>query len=154
MTDTTTKAVERLMKDVTPGPWANDGGRYITAPDVDFPNDPWDVARVYALREWPVQADGNAAFIAAARELVPALLADRDRLAALLAASQSPDPVTNADSCQPTPVSVQEAAKVLLGNRAVLDRMVDVAEDIHGTGVSFNRVVGDALRAIAEGGEA
>lgn len=52
------------------------------------------------------------------------------------------------------PVSVQEAAKVLLGNRAVLDRMVDVAEDINLSGVSFNRVVGDALRAIAEGGEA
>jgi len=52
------------------------------------------------------------------------------------------------------PVSVQKAAKVLLNDRAALDRMVYVAEDIHCTGVSFNRVVGDALRAIAEGGEA
>lgn len=51
-------------------------------------------------------------------------------------------------------VSVQEAAKVLLNDRTALAMMVDVAEEINSAGVSFNCVVGNALRAIAEGGEA
>jgi len=117
MTDTTTEAVERLMKNVTPGPWTVGADMVITAPDVDCPSEPWGVAGVSAICGWPAKADANAAFIAASRDLVPALLAERDAMKAQLAASQTPDPVTNADSCQPMRTyedGVRDAAAVAL----------------------------------------
>jgi hypothetical protein len=50
-------------------------------------------------------------------------------------------------------VTVQEAAKVLLGtmtnNRHAFDQMVEAAEDAHSAGASFNKVIGNAIRAIA-----
>ena len=48
---------------------------------------------------------------------------------------------------------VQWTAKVLLAHPASFQKMVDVAEDIYVIGVSFNRVIADALRAIAGGGK-
>jgi len=52
-------------------------------------------------------------------------------------------------------VTVQEAAMVLLetmvNDRPAFDAMVDAAEDTYLAGASFNKVVGNALRAIAGG---
>ena len=68
-------------------------------------------------------------------------------LAAILALRDKPAPA----------VTVQEAARVLLGtmtsDRKTFDEMVDQAELTHGAGASFNKVVGNALRAIAGGGD-
>ena len=106
MTNITTEAVERLMNDTTPGPWVE-----VIELDRDGDDDAISLwADIVCVHRCGLGFDGgiddiikaNARFIAAARELVPALLAERDRLASLLAASKSPDPVTNADSCQPT----------------------------------------------------
>ena len=91
--DTSTEAVERLLDGVTPGPWelrhnmAEDevgeyaegvsvvanGRFYVHEHDICFGDD------VDALIE------ANARFIAAARQLVPALLKERDDLRAKLA---------------------------------------------------------------------
>ena len=93
--DTSTEAVERLLDDVTPGPWAVDSGSaycdVVTehgVPDEDF------VICEYLSKE-------DARFVVAARDLVPALLKERDEARAQLAASISADPVTNADSQHP-----------------------------------------------------
>lgn len=56
-------------------------------------------------------------------------------------------------ACQPATPTVQDAARVLLADRAAWLKMADEAEASHATGVSFNVAIGDALRAIA-GGEA
>ena len=42
---------------------------------------------------------------------------------------------------------IESAATELLNDKAAFARMVDAAEEIHETGVSFNVVIGDALRA-------
>ena len=42
---------------------------------------------------------------------------------------------------------IESAATALLNDKAAFARMVDAAEEIHETGVSFNVVIGDALRA-------
>ncbi len=48
-----------------------------------------------------------------------------------------------------------EAVKLLLADKRAFAAMVDAAEEIHETGVSFNVVIGDALRAaLAKIGEA
>jgi hypothetical protein len=49
----------------------------------------------------------------------------------------------------PAPVTVEEAARVLLTNTGAFSTLVDVAETEHSKGVSFNCVVGRALRALA-----
>jgi len=79
------------------------------------------------------------------------MISRKDAIAAIVDVQSRTDTIVFGNSIHRPPVSVQEAAKVLLNDRAAFARMVDVAEDIHCTGVSFNRVVGDALRAIAEG---
>ena len=73
--DTSTEAVERLLDGVTPGPWVvDDGGSYC-----DVVTDYGDgvFGEDFIICE---DAHQNAHFIAAARDLVPALLAERDRL--------------------------------------------------------------------------
>lgn len=49
---------------------------------------------------------------------------------------------------EPAPVTPAEAAKVLLSNRAAIAAMVDAAEEAHEKGVSFDVVIGRALRAV------
>lgn len=78
MTDTTTEAVERTHRIYINRAMVFDAGVTWTTVDGLYPH----------------------AYVP--EEAYRALLADRDRLASLLAASQSPDPVTNADSCQLT----------------------------------------------------
>lgn len=94
--NTSTEAIEALLKDVLPGPWAYrpqkfDDWGYVRAPDV---GDGWmpficqakspstegeeDEARRNGTDPW----GANARFIAASRELVPALRAERDALRA------------------------------------------------------------------------
>lgn len=68
MVDTSTEAVEMLLDGVRPGPWEFDP-RYITIVSGEK-----CIAEVFA-------SDADASFIAAARDLVPALLAERDALA-------------------------------------------------------------------------
>lgn len=76
--DTSTEAVERLLDGVTPGPW-----------NVDFVNS------IYAGNRKPykilhsVVHDDDAHFIAAARDLVPALLKERDEARAALAEAEA-----------------------------------------------------------------
>lgn len=98
MTDTTTEAVQALLESVTPGPWAweeshpTNACAEVTAEIVG--GWPFALATLYGSSEEvpsPTEPDepwgdhpirrANARFIAAARDLVPALLADRDRLA-------------------------------------------------------------------------
>jgi hypothetical protein len=54
-----------------------------------------------------------------------------------------------AESAEATPVTVEKAARVLLANTGAFSTLVDVAETEHSKGVSFNCVVGRALRALA-----
>lgn len=96
--DTSTEAVERLLEDVTPGPWVAsyrsetdpDGDEYIDRVEVETPTDRY--VHEFALG-YSDEIDGvteaNARFIAAARDLVPALLKERDEARALVAAAVS-----------------------------------------------------------------
>ena len=74
-TDISTKAVSALLDGVTAGPWhveddwnVHCGGHSVMHGSVHVVSD--------------AESEANANFTAAARDLVPALLADRDRLAA------------------------------------------------------------------------
>lgn len=90
MTDVSTAAVERLMDGVTEGPWNIDRANVLFngSPEMGSRS---DLAKV-------IYHDEDVRFIAAARELVPALAADRDRWqaraealeAALVAIQQMP----------------------------------------------------------------
>lgn len=94
--DTSTEAVERLLENVTLGPWvasycsntAPDGDEYIDRIEVETPTGRY--VHEFALG-YSDEIDGvteaTARFIAAARELVPALLAERDDLRAKLDAA-------------------------------------------------------------------
>lgn len=91
--DTSTDAVERLLEDVTPGPW-------ITVKSDVYPEgecDSWvtigreDFDAVALIVNEHIKDDpelkANARFIRAARDLVPALLKERDEARALVAAA-------------------------------------------------------------------
>lgn len=93
MVDTSTEAVERLLDGVTPGPWRMD--TVITSCGVCHKIGPWPHKWRHGIEmsaciydDYPPSLEGtdnmqaNASFIAAARDLVPALLAERDALAA------------------------------------------------------------------------
>lgn len=79
MTDTSTKAVTAFLEGVTPGPW-------VTVEESEGHG--WGVSwRIVQSGNWlndiaEMVNEQDARFIAAARELVPALLAERDRIAA------------------------------------------------------------------------
>lgn len=105
--DTSREAVERLLDDVTEGPWAweeshplnacasvtakSDAGWNIgiatlygtsdNVPAPTMPDEPWG--------DHPIRR-ANASFIAASRELVPALLAERDAALAEVARLSTP----------------------------------------------------------------
>lgn len=86
MTDTTTQAVTALLDGVTPGPWVityEYGDKHMKGPEgqslmCDMTYYPWTFSE---------QADWE--FVAAARDLVPAILAERDALAAQLASAEA-----------------------------------------------------------------
>ena len=94
--DTSTEAVERLLENVTPGPWWVEPEGTIRN-DADG-NPRWDLPRVVRHGaagqsickthligdKEPDPAIANARFIRAARDLVPALLKERDELRAKL----------------------------------------------------------------------
>jgi hypothetical protein len=67
----------------------------------------------------------------------------------LLRMSELVDPKPRPAAVQPAPMTVDEAARVLLANTGAFSTLVDVAETEHSKGVSFNCVVGRALRALA-----
>ena len=86
--DTSTEAVERLLEGVTPGPWSeHDAGKhpyvFVCGPDqLYYDGEVTDKPLVAYVTG--VGAVKNRAFIRAARDLVPALLKERDDLRAKL----------------------------------------------------------------------
>lgn len=103
--DTSTEAVERLLDGVTPGPWriknCDTFGDRCTNYFQEIWNDETDILVTTEVTR--AHNDGgakNMRFIRAARDLVPALLKERDEARAALAASQPADPVANAGCCQ------------------------------------------------------
>jgi hypothetical protein len=85
MTDTSAEALAKLLDGVTPGPWrvTTDPCHYDTASDVQSA-DGVLFASVGGTARWKEQ-ESNTRFIAAARELVPALAARVAELESLLA---------------------------------------------------------------------
>lgn len=86
MIDTSTDAVKAMMDGVTAGPWTeHNAGKhpyvYVCGPDQLYYNGEVTDKPLVAYVTG-VDAIGNRAFIAAARDLVPALLAERDDLRA------------------------------------------------------------------------
>lgn len=76
--DTSTEAVEKLLDGVTPGPWeAGDHGRVEAYRGLSYEDqaDYWEKIA-------DVETDADQRFITAARDLVPALIAERDTLKA------------------------------------------------------------------------
>lgn len=80
--DTSTEAVTKLLDGVTPGPWDHEW-------EIDGPKTHTRIKAGAAIATTAQQcgrphhrnaASSNARFIAAARDLVPALLAERDAL--------------------------------------------------------------------------
>lgn len=96
MTDTTTQAVTALLENVTPGPWrasetwrppignfphgTNANGNVFWGYSISGSNENGGriLPTLAAVHNFPDKIHGNARFIAAARDLVPALLAERD----------------------------------------------------------------------------
>lgn len=105
-TDISTAAVERLLDGVTAGPW--------------HVEDDWNVhcgshsvmhGSIHVVSD--AESEANANFTAASRDLVPALLADRDRLAAEVARlTAERDAAMAAPAPQAREITVQEAAEV------------------------------------------
>lgn len=102
--DTSREAVERLLDGVTPGPWKELSGAnhrimasymcinglsaMFTLARIDNPD---DAERGYTDDAYnPDTAEANTRFIAAARELVPALMAERDAALAEVARLSTP----------------------------------------------------------------
>lgn len=91
--DTSTEAVERLLDGVTPGPWTeHDAGKhphvFVCGPD-QFYYDGEIGDKPLVAYVTGVEAIENRVFIAAARDLVPALLKERDDLQVKLAEAQA-----------------------------------------------------------------
>lgn len=101
--DTSTEAVERLLENVTPGPW-RDAKSYRGIVS-DSPSGYDDAESVHAYGGHMVcesVMDHNRPFIAAARDLVPALLKERDEARARSAAAFE----MAADACARTRVRI------------------------------------------------
>ena len=88
MTDTSTAAVTRLLENVTPGPWHVDGPLWNQIIWSSSDNRVCFMAHTSGLDD--ARDLATAAFIAAARDLVPALLAERDALQAEVARLSTP----------------------------------------------------------------
>lgn len=80
--DTSTAAVTALLDGVTPGPWVaintGDETYHIGSGDWDSAEDGFSEYYICRTSDGYRAADSDAAFLAAARHLVPALLAERD----------------------------------------------------------------------------
>jgi hypothetical protein len=100
--DTSAEAVARMLDGVTPGPWvefiSDDGGQWTGWPLSIECTSIVDKTIVRPGGQWPYEWDAktscdeacaNARFIAWARDAVPALAAERDRLAAQLTESRA-----------------------------------------------------------------
>lgn len=86
--DTSPAAIAAVLDGVTPGPWKWNVGAPRKSID-DIRGYSVIEAEEYAGACWIDVRHQDAAFIAAARDLVPALAAERDRLAAQLAESRA-----------------------------------------------------------------
>ena len=100
--DTSTEAVERLLEDVTPGPWRVGPVDDCRVEDADG-NEVAQIDGDYNQPEtWPLM-EANARFIAAARDLVPALLKERDEARARAAAAMREAADAVEDYCSDMP---------------------------------------------------
>jgi hypothetical protein len=88
-TDTSTEAVERLLDGVTPGPW-----EWQTDTVIALDSRGYVIASTELCVHDEPEILANARLIAAARDLVPALLAERD--AAIARAERADLPLTDA----------------------------------------------------------
>lgn len=125
-TDISTAAVERLLDGVTAGPWGIRQGRGIISDDWEMVGENnavvFDCTCVDYDGGGDPPSDADACFIAASRDLVPALLADRDRLAAevarLLAALVEIDNSPSPDRWVPEYQNCRDVAGVALAAHA------------------------------------
>ena len=112
----------------------------------------WLTKPVWASTEYTRDdiVDALRSELAATRMREAALLngnqEDRDTLRRVLSIHDAQ--LTKARAETAAAYEVADAARILLNDRAAFQTMVDVGEEIHGTGVSFNRVFGDALNAL------
>lgn len=145
MIDTSTEAVTKLLDGVTPGPWDSEYDDY--GEEIWFGGEgcgTWTVGPCFIGGDGhdPDLArimDADAHFIAAARDLVPALLAERDALKA-----ERDEAIEGWHVIHPN-ITVQDAAKVLLTAREQGQIDVEAVKlFLKGQPVA-------ALRAIAEG---
>lgn len=75
--DTSTETIEALLKDVTPGPW-----------DYEWTGSSFYIGDEITVHDKTPSGASLANFIHSSRELVPALLAERDALKAKLAKAE------------------------------------------------------------------
>lgn len=80
--DTSTEAVEALLKDVTPGPWEYNARKQVGPISQEDDQSYGMICDAVCELDYTYHWRSDARFIAAARELVPALLAERDALRA------------------------------------------------------------------------
>lgn len=122
--DTSTEAVERLLEDVTEGPWAVDNNSYCCDVVTGFeaPDENFVICGDLSVKD--------ARFIAAARDLVPALLKERDEARARVSALEEitdPDFIWGAmDNVHDMDVTMDDYAKaVSRAQRAALAALKD-----------------------------
>lgn len=109
MVDTSTEAVTKLLDGVTPGPWGVDP-LYAT-----IVSGSKSITEVFT-------SDADARFIAAARDLVPALLAERDALK-----KERDDAMEGWHVIHPN-ITVQDAARVVADGLADVARRLEMHE--------------------------
>lgn len=84
--NTSTEAVKALLDAASPGPWHKDNFGFLRGSD-GKPVSTFGLGLGFASEGWP-EAIGNAALMQASRELVPALLAERDAAVARAEAAE------------------------------------------------------------------
>lgn len=138
MSDTTPAAIEALLKDVTPGPWVVYG-----EPEVGLPPGLFS-GTVGQTGFGPLEplSSYDLVFIAAARDLVPALAAERD--AALTEAAALRKEVERLREALSDPIAVH--ANMLRGAIA----MPSVENIIHAYGAEALRATLAALKGATE----
>jgi hypothetical protein len=80
--DTSTEAIEALLKDVTPGPWGRNTRAQVGPVSQEDDQSYGMICDSVCELDYSDHWEADSHFIAAARELVPALLAERDALKA------------------------------------------------------------------------
>jgi len=125
-TDTSREAVEALLQGVTEGPWWEDNNEGYGANNIWANHASDDLAKILVAQAVgdSAEAEANMAFIAAARELVPALLARAEAAeAALAAANEDADRLAKAlelvkSRCGPLAPDGKKADEALLLHEA------------------------------------